>query len=282
MRQKPDSAEVRTLPGAPRWGIQPLAPGINTCGLVLASQDSRAPRRKGKSVGTPARLGEVTVLARARLVTQVSRTKVEWSCAVYTICLLQKTKKTFRCRSCELEECRALGGSAPATATRGSGSAHLEVPHPKPGNDWLAPGSRPATRLLEHVVETWICQRTCLDCKASRLRVASAQAPSFAPLGQEFPLHFMCLSVAALFRLQLPRSRTHLLGMLFQPPTGEPEGQNARRTSARSTKAEADAGKLAAATLLELRLRKESLMQAERINGRAETDARGSHCKRGT
>ena len=90
MRQKPDSAEVRTLPGAPRWGIQPLAPGINTCGLVLASQDSRAPRRKGKSVGTPARLGGVTVLARARLVTQVSRTKVEWSCAVYTICLVQK------------------------------------------------------------------------------------------------------------------------------------------------------------------------------------------------
>ena len=112
--------------------------------------------------------------------------------------------------------------------------------------------------------------------------MASAQAPSFEPLGQEFPLHFMCLSVVALFRLQLPRSRTHLLGMLFQPPTGEPEGQNARRTSARSTKAEADAGKLAAATLLELRLRKESLMQAERINGRTETDARGSHCKRGT
>ena len=133
MRQKPDSAEVRTLPGAPRWGIQPLAPGINTCALVLASQDSRAPCRKGKSVGTPARLGGVTVLARARLVTQVSRTKVEWSCAVYTICLVQQ--KNFRCRSCELEECRALGGSAPATATRSSGSAPVEVPHPKPGSD---------------------------------------------------------------------------------------------------------------------------------------------------
>ena len=149
---------------------------------------------------------------------------------------------------------------------------------PKPKNDWLAPGSRPATRLLEHVVEAWICQRTCLDCKGSRLRVASAQAPSFEPLG----LHFMRLDVVALFRLQLSCSRTHLLGMLFQPPTCEPEGQNAHRTSARLTKAKADAGKLAAARLPELRLREQGPMQAERINGRAETDARGSHCKRGT
>ena len=153
---------------------------------------------------------------------------------------------------------------------------------PKPKSDWLPPGSRPATRLLEHVVEAWICQRTCLDCKGSRLRVASAQAPSFEPLGQEFPLHFMRLSVVALFRLQLSCSRTHLLGMLFQLPTWEPEGQNAHRTSARLTKAKADAGKLAAARLPELRLREQGPMQAERINGRAETDARGSHCKRGT
>ena len=94
--------------------------------------------------------------------------------------------------------------------------------------------------------------------------MASAQAPGFElrTTGPGVSTHAP-LSQVALFGLQLSCSRTHLLGAIFQPPTGEPECQNAHRTSARSAKAEADAGKLEAAGPPGLRLREQGSMQAE-------------------
>ena len=196
---------------------------------------------------------------------------------------LPNAKKTIRCRSRELEKCRASGGSAPATATRGSGSAHLEVPHPKPGNDWLAPGSRPATRLFEHVVETWICQRTCLDC--ARLRACAWPLPR-RRASHHWARSFHSISCALVW------SHSSDCNCRAPGPTSSECFSSHQRGNLRAkTHVARQQGRRKPRQMLENWRRRhfqnfasgeQGPMQAERINGRAETDARGSHCKRGT